>query len=89
MIDTIEVKRLDEKESVYKELVVFRSKSYEESTSTEISKLADTYGAKIHNGPEGSLIAELTSTPDKIKAFEELIKPFGILDSARTGVTAL
>jgi len=35
------------------------------------------------------LIAELTSTPDKIKAFEELIKPFGILDSARTGVTAL
>ena len=44
---------------------------------------------KIHNGPEGSLIAELTSTPDKIKTFEESIKPFGILDSARTGVTAL
>jgi len=89
MIDTIEVKRLDEKESVYRELALFKIKSNEESTSTEISKLADTYGAKIHNGPKGSLIAELTSTPDKIKAFEELIKPFGILDSARTGVTAL
>ena len=89
MIDTIEVKRLDEKESVYRELALFKIKSNEESTSTEISKLADTYGAKIHNGSEGSLIAELTSTPDKIKAFEELIKPFGILDSARTGVTAL
>jgi acetolactate synthase small subunit len=35
------------------------------------------------------LIAELTSTPDKIKEFEESVKPFGILDSARTGVTAL
>jgi acetolactate synthase small subunit len=35
------------------------------------------------------LIVELTSTPDKIKTFEESIKPFGILDSARTGVTAL
>jgi len=88
MIDTIDVKRLDEKESVYKELVLFRIKSNEKS-STEINKLADTYGAKIHNGQEGSLIAELTSTPDKIKAFEESIKPFGILDSARTGVTAL
>ena len=88
MIDTIEVKRLDEKESVYKELVLFRIKSNEKS-STEINKLADTYGAKIHNGQEGSLIAELTSTPDKIKEFEESIKPFGILDSARTGVTAL
>ena len=89
MIDTIEVKRLDEKESVYRELALFMIKSNEESTSTEISKLADTYGAKIHNVQKGSLIAELTSTPNKIKAFEELIKPFGILDSARTGVTAL
>ena len=89
MIDTIEVKRLDEKDSVYKELVLFRIKSNEESTSTEIGKLAETYGAKIHNGQDGSLIAVLTSTPDKIKAFEESIKPFGILDSARTGVAAL
>jgi len=90
MIDTIEVKRLDEKESVYKELALFRIKANEESAQyREITNLADTYGAKIHNGPEGSLIAELTSTPDKIKSFEESIKPFGILDSARTGVTAL
>jgi len=90
MIDTIEVKRLDEKESVYKELALFRIKVNEESAQyREITNLADTYGAKIHNGPEGSMIAELTSTPDKIKAFEESIKPFGILDSARTGVTAL
>ena len=90
MIDTIEVKRLDEKESVYKELALFRIKANEESVQyREIISLADTYGAKIHNGPEGSLIAELTSIPDKIKSFEESIKQFGILDSARTGVTAL
>jgi len=89
MIDTIEVKRLDEKERVYKELALFRIKVNEESDSTEIGKLADTYGAKIHNGPEGSLIVELTSTPDEIKSFEDSIKSFGILDSARTGVTAL
>ena len=89
MIDTIEVKRLDEKESVYKELVLFRIKSNGESDSTEISKLADTYGAKVHNEQKDSLIVELTSTPDKIKAFEESIKPFSILESARTGVAAL
>ena len=57
MIDTIEVKRLDEKESVYKELVLFKIKSNGESDSTEISKLANTYGAKIHNGQEGSLLS--------------------------------
>jgi len=89
MIDTIEVKRLDDKESVYKELVLFRIKSSEASATTEINKLVSTYGAKIHNGREDSLIVELTATPDEIKTFEESIKPFGILDSARTGVTAL
>jgi len=89
MIDTIEVKRLDEKESVYKELVLFKVKLSDASDSAEINKLANTFGAKIHNEQENSLIVELTSTPDEIKSFEESIKPFGILDSARTGVTAL
>jgi len=89
MIDTIEVKRLDEKESVYKELTLFKVKLSDASDSAEINKLANTFGAKIHNEQENSLIVELTSTPDEIKSFEESIKSFGILDSARTGVTAL
>ena len=89
MIDTIEVKRLDENKSVYKELALFKIKLSEASNSIEINKLADTYGAKVHNEQKDSLIVELTSTPDKIKTFEEVLKPFGILDSARTGVTAL
>ena len=89
MIDTIEVKILDEKKSVYKELVLFKIKLSESSDSDEINKLANTYGAKIHNAQKDSMIVELTATPDEIKAFEESIKPFGILDSARTGVTAL
>jgi acetolactate synthase-1/3 small subunit len=89
MIDTIEVKRLDEKESVYKELALFKVKLSDASDSAEINKLANTFGAKIHNERENSLIVELTSTPDEIKSFEESIKSFGILDSARTGVTAL
>ena len=89
MIDTIEVKRLDEKESVYRELVLFKIKLGGASDSTKISNVANTYGAKIHGGHKDSIIVELTSTPDQINAFEESMKPFGILDSARTGVTAL
>ena len=89
MIDTIEVIRLDEKNTVYKELVLFKIKLSGSSDSTEINKLANTYGAKIHNAQKDSLIVEITASPDEIKAFEESIKPFGILDSSRTGVTAL
>ena len=89
MIDTIEVKRLDEQKSVYKELVLFKIKLNGSSDTTEINKLVNSFGAKTHNGQKDSIIVELTATPDQIKSFEELVKPFGILDSARTGVSAL
>jgi len=72
MIDTIEVIRLDEKNTVYKELVLFKIKLSGSSDSTEINKLANTYGAKIHNAQKDSMIVELTAAPDEIKAFEEL-----------------
>jgi acetolactate synthase-1/3 small subunit len=32
---------------------------------------------------------EITGTPDKIDAFIGLMKPFGVKEAARTGITAL
>ena len=60
MIDTIEVKRLDEKESVYRELVLFKIKLGGASDSTEISNVAKKYGAKIYDGHKDLIIVELT-----------------------------
>ena len=89
MIDTVEVKRLDEHKAVYRELILFKIKVKEASDSMEINKLANAYGAKVHDVKKDSIMVELTATPDQINAFEELAKPFGILETARTGVTAL
>ena len=47
------------------------------------------YGGKVHDVKKDSIIVELAATPDQIKAFEELAKPFGIVEVARTGVAAL
>jgi len=89
MIDTVEVKQLDEHKTVYRELIVFKIKLTSASDSMEINKLANAYGAKVHDVRKDSLMVELTATPDQIKAFEELAKPFGILETARTGIAAL
>ncbi len=89
MIDTIEVKHLDEHKSVYRELCIFKIKLSNASDSMEINKLANAYGGKVHDVRKDSMMVELTATPDQIEAFEELAKPFGILDVARTGVAAL
>ena len=89
MIDTIEVKRLDEHKTVYRELVLFKIKVNRAADSMEINKLANAYGAKVHDAKKESIMVELTATPDQITAFEELVKPFGILEIARTGIAAL
>lgn len=89
MIDTIEVRQLDEHKTVYRELVLFKIKVNSPNDSMEINKLANAYGAKVHDVKKDSMIIELTATPDQIRAFEELAKPFGILETARTGIAAL
>ena len=89
MIDTVEVRRLDEHKTVYRELILFKIKINKAEDSMEINKLANSYGAKVHDVKKDSIMVELTATPDQINAFEELAKPFGIIETARTGVAAL
>ena len=89
MIDTVEVKHLDEHKTVYRELSIFKIKLSNANDSMEINKLANAYGGKVHDVKKDSIMVELTATPDQIKAFEELAAPFGILDVSRTGVAAM
>jgi len=89
MIDTVKVEHLDEHKTVYRELSLFKIKLSNANDSMEVNKLANAYGGKVHDVKKDSIMVELTATPDQIKAFEELAKPFGIIDFARTGVAAL
>ncbi|MGH1569255.1 MAG: acetolactate synthase small subunit [Nitrosopumilus sp.] len=89
MIDTVRVERLDEHKTVYRELSIFKIKLSNANDSMEVNKMANAYGGKVHDVKKDSIMVELSATPDQIKAFEELVKPFGIIDVARTGVAAI
>ncbi|HJL67438.1 MAG TPA: acetolactate synthase small subunit [Nitrosopumilus sp.] len=89
MIDTVEVKHLDEHRTLFRELSIFKIKLSNANDSMEVNKIANAYGGQIHNVKKDSIMVELTATPEQTSAFEELVKPFGIIDVARTGVAAL
>ncbi len=89
MIDTIEVKRLDDKKTVYRELVLFRVKISKASDTMEINNIANAFGAKIHDARKDSIMLELTATPDQIENLQELLSKYELLDMAKTGVAAL
>ena len=89
MIDTVKVEHLDESKTVFRELCIFKINLSNANDSMEVNKLANAYGGKVHDVKKNSMMVELSATPDQVKAFEELARPFGILDVARTGVAAL
>jgi len=89
MIDTIEVKRLDDKKTVFRELSLFRVKVSKPSDSMEINNIANSFGAKIHDARRDSIMVELTATPEQINNLQELLAPYEILDVSRTGAAAL
>ncbi|KAF7375982.1 ACT domain-containing protein [Mycena sanguinolenta] len=54
-----------------------------------INVLASQFGAKIVDVSEHSVIVELTAKTARVEAFLNLVKPFGILEAARTGLMAM
>ncbi|KAI6248209.1 Acetolactate synthase small subunit, mitochondrial [Erysiphe necator] len=54
-----------------------------------ITYLAHQFGGKILDISTNSCIVEISAKPDRIDSFMKLIAPFGILESARTGLMAL
>jgi len=89
LIDTVEVKHLEEKMSVYRELVLMKIKVSKPSDSMEIMNLANAFKCQVHDVRRTSIIVEITATPDRINAFEDLVRGYGILEIARTGICAL
>ncbi len=89
MIDTVEVKRLEEKMSIYRELVLLKIKVNKPSDSMEIMNIANAFNCQVHDVRKTSIIIEITATPDRINALEDLVRGYGILEIARTGLCAL
>ncbi|MDX6516830.1 MAG: acetolactate synthase small subunit, partial [Gaiellaceae bacterium] len=55
----------------------------------EMMALAEHYKARVADlGPE-EILFELVGLPEEVEAFEELLRPYGIKESARTGRVGL
>ena len=78
----------EEVEHVARELILCKVKC-NTKTRTEIIEVAALFRAKVVDVAHDSLVIEFTGNENKIAAFLELISPYGILATARTGAVAL
>ena len=78
----------EEVDHVARELILVKVKS-DKKTRTEILEIAGLFRAKVVDVAHDSLVIEFTGNVTKISAFLDLIEPFGIIETARTGAVAL
>lgn len=89
MVDVVEVKRLDPMRIVRRELALVKLTTTDPMAREEALTCINDYHGLILNIDPDTLIAEVTGESDEIDAFLELVKPIGIIEVSRTGITAL
>lgn len=88
LIDVKKITLADEKDSVFRELLLIKVSAPAEKRS-ELIEIKEVYKAKIVDLSPKTAILELTGEPNKLDGFIKVIEPYGILELARTGVTSL
>ncbi len=87
LVDTIKVYDLTGEAHLERELALVKVQA-EIKERSEIIQLAEIFRAKIVDVSDWTYTLEITGTADKVNAFFELLRPFGIRELIRTGTVA-
>lgn len=88
LVDVIEITDLSQNESVYRELVLIKVNA-DEKTRQSIIEITNVFRARIIDVAAKSLVLEITGDTSKTEAFIEMLKPFGIIELIKTGLTGV
>jgi acetolactate synthase-1/3 small subunit len=88
LVNVIRVEDATRFASVRRELVLVKVSAGAE-TRTDVLKVAEVFRARVVDVSPQSLILESTGTDDKISGLLDVLRPFGILEVARSGHVAM
>jgi len=88
LINVVKITELDPREAVERELLLVTVDS-PPAIRSQIIELVDVFEGRILNVGHDRLTLSLDGAPSKLDDFEELLRPYGIVELARTGRVAL
>ena len=89
LVEVVKVSILNPKNTVVRELALVKVIAPDYRAKTDIINYAEIFKGRVVDVSRKSLTVEVTGDPDKIDAFINIVKPYGIKEIARTGITAL
>jgi acetolactate synthase-1/3 small subunit len=89
LIDVRNVEPLEERNATIRELALVKFSPGAPVTRPEVTNLVDAFRANIVDLSPDTLTVEISGSSDKINAFVNLARNFGLKQVARTGAVAL
>jgi len=89
LIDVLKVEELEAGHFVMRELALIKVNVPSPKERSDIINCVEVFRGRIIDVATDSLTVEITGTPDKLDAFLNLMKTTGVIELARTGITAL
>jgi acetolactate synthase-1/3 small subunit len=88
LIDVVRVTDISSDSIVIRELALLKVKSSQE-TRPDIMQIVDIFRANIVDVAPDALVIEVTGDEEKVDALIELLSPFGVKETMRTGRVAM
>jgi len=88
LVNVIKIRDLEPTETVARELALFKI-SADGASRAEVMQMVEIFRGKIIDVAKRSVIVEVTGSWEKIEAFERMVRPFGLIEMARTGEIAI
>jgi acetolactate synthase I/III small subunit len=88
LIPVARVENITDSPSVARDLAVIKVAA-DAATRTHILQLVETFRAHVVDVAPDSLVIEITGGEDKIDGLLEVLRPYGVLEMARTGRVAM
>ena len=89
LINVIKIRDLDPNNTVARELALMKVARPTPASAAEIIGLVDIFGGNILDVTTEHVTIQVTGETDDLVRFEELLRPFGLIEMVKTGVVAL
>ena len=89
LVHVIKIRDLDPSDTVARELALFKVSCQDGDSRAQVMQFTEIFRGKTVDVSKRSVTVEVTGTDDKIEAFEQMIRPFGLIEMVRTGEIAV
>jgi acetolactate synthase I/III small subunit len=88
LVNVLKIRDLEPADSVARELALFKVAA-DGPARGEVMQIANIFRGNVVDVSRRALVIEITGTDEKIEAFEQLVRPFGLIEMVRTGEIAI